>query len=252
MSSWTHPSKNVVICDTWIPPSRCIFNPSCCGCDSDRQHATPFSGAGLMTGLWVFLNNESPVTQFCLFLIVVCILCDSGVLSLLFCLLSADLSPFCSHPLTQSSAHWPHFSSDSSLLCLVFWFWRVFLVGDFSFSFLPKCSSLLPFHSFFSKSFHQLFLCLFSFITGFFPPLQVSPPTQEPASHRKVPTFGSTLSYYLDTQGTAIYFTVHFDKSCLIAVGLGIIISHLHTSVQFTVIYIRIFEFLVSQDNTSL
>lgn len=55
------------------PFLRIHFNPSCCGCDSDKQHAIPFSGAGLMTGFSVFLNKESPVTQICLFLIEVCI-----------------------------------------------------------------------------------------------------------------------------------------------------------------------------------
>lgn len=104
-------------CDTWIPPFRSISVPAAVVV-TDRQHSAPFSGVGLMTGVSVFLNRESPVTQICLFLIVVCI----------FRPFRSALPPvyrsfFLLFPSSHTVyAHWPNCSSVSSfhsVLCLV-------------------------------------------------------------------------------------------------------------------------------------
>lgn len=55
-------------CITWIPLARSSQTQLLWLCL--WQHTTPFSGASLMTGLSVFLNKESPVTQIFLFLMV--------------------------------------------------------------------------------------------------------------------------------------------------------------------------------------
>lgn len=69
VSPWTHSSETVVI---WHmdPFPLDPFQPHCCGSDAGRQHATPFSGASLMTGLSFFLNKESLVTHIYLLLTV--------------------------------------------------------------------------------------------------------------------------------------------------------------------------------------
>lgn len=192
------------------PSLQIHFNPSCCGCDSDRQHTTLLTGAGQMTDLSAFRNKESPVTQICLFLIVVCIfspfpsalpsVCRS--FSLLFPSSHTVFCTLASFLLSLLSRH----CFCSFFCCFVVAVVGFVLVGGiggviFLFSFFFYIS-VLPFilsTIFFSPhisaniSISCFFIFFFSLIRGFSPPPQVSRPTQEPASHRKVPTFSSTL-----------------------------------------------------------
>lgn len=120
------------------PSLQIHFNP-CCGCDSDRQHTTLLTGAGQMTDLSAFRNKESPVTQICLFLIVVCIfspfpsalpsVCRS--FSLLFPsshMVFCTLASFLLSPQSPLSTLFLFFFSLFCCCCCWFWFgWG----GDF-------------------------------------------------------------------------------------------------------------------------
>lgn len=141
------------------------------------QHTAPFPGAVLMRGLSVFLTKSPQSHRSSSFG-----WCVSSVLSLLLCLLSADLFPFCSHYLTQPSVHWPHFPSDSSLSTLSCVLGLGLVFGVFLCIYQYKCFSPLPFHcNIFSDSSTNLFVnsCFLFFPLSqhfpHFPPRNFSP-----------------------------------------------------------------------------